>query len=207
MHIQFFFLCVSSEKLFQIFQSQLDWISISHFFSCSQQLTQELIYMLCWNGQRIKIAVDNDDKHANLMRLMFFFLSILAHVKCVEISFARRTKKKYLFSLDKYIHFGWRLSTTYMNKWWLFFQFFSFCGDYQKKNFCRLQTNTLNLLYFVKTVCCSCHTTWHFSFQNFFFAPLLQKVLCIEFCKGLVERNRKKIAQKNYWMEKMWHIA
>lgn len=97
MHIQFFFFCVSSEKLFQIFQSQLDWISISHFFSCSQRLTQELIYMLCWNGQRIKIAVDNDDKHANLMRLMFFFLSILAHVKCVEISFARRTKKNIFF--------------------------------------------------------------------------------------------------------------
>lgn len=114
MHIQFFFFCVSSKKIVPNFRAQLDWISISHFFSCSQRLTQELIYMLCWNGQRIKIAVDNDDKHANLMRLMFFFhlgpREVCRNLVCTQ------NKKKYLFSLDKYIHFGWHLSTTYMNE-------------------------------------------------------------------------------------------
>lgn len=158
----FYFCCSGLKWNCYKFSHQLDWICISHVFFLHSWLSFETINatsahlhaVLKWPKDQ-KIA---DDKHANLIRFLLLFM---AHV-CVSKPHLH-TKKHLTRLINTSIladispqHIIWINDMTY------FFHFFPLFVRYvYRKIFVAYKQNTLNLLYFLKTVCCSCHTTWH----------------------------------------------
>ena len=175
--------------------------------------------MLCWNGQK-----DQNSRRQNTQTWFGSVGSLLfrfrfAHVKCVETSFAH--KKYILFALiNTSILADVSPQHIFLNKWWLFSIFFFLSCVFinaKKNTFSRLQTNTLNLLYFLKTapLFMSHNLTLFFSKLLFFFLVCrCRKYISLNFAKvgrraewaREGERNSPQTSEKKPTWRK-WHIA